>query len=140
MKKRNEIKMEFNGADRRTGLIPILFLLLIAAGAFHALAQQPVRKDLRLFYQQSCVRCHGADGAALGADGKKLSGADLTDPEFQKKTGDAAMVKIILKGKFFGLAMPGYKDELTEEEAQKLVTDIIRTSQKGKPIRPDVMK
>ncbi|MFH1672009.1 MAG: hypothetical protein ABIF87_01065 [Pseudomonadota bacterium] len=44
------------------------------------------------------------------------------------------MVKAILKGKFFGLAMPGFKGTLTGDEVQRMVTDIIRKSKKGQVI------
>lgn len=94
-------------------------------------------KDLRAFYQQNCVRCHGPDGSAVSAEGKKLSGQDFTDLNWQRRTGDEEMVETILKGKFFGWAMPSFKDSLTPDEAQKMVTDIIRKSKKGHVIAPD---
>ena len=47
------------------------------------------------------------------------------------------MVKTILKGKFFGWVMPGFKGTLTEDEVQRMVTDIIRKSKKGQVIAPD---
>ena len=47
------------------------------------------------------------------------------------------MMKTIMKGKFFGLAMPGFKGTLTEDEAQRMVTDIIRKNKKGLVIAPD---
>ena len=70
-------------------------------------------KDLRVFYQQKCAGCHGPDGSAVSAEGKKLSGQDFTDPDLQRRTRDDKMVKTILKGKFFGWAMPSFKDTLT---------------------------
>jgi mono/diheme cytochrome c family protein len=121
---------------RWTNSIAILLAMVFALWVTPALAQGPQQKDLKGFYQQNCSRCHGIDGAAVGADGKKLKGQDFTDQDWQRKAGDEEMVKIILKGKFFGLAMPKFKGALTEEEARRIVTDIIRNSKKGQEIIP----
>lgn len=94
-------------------------------------------KDLREFYQLNCIGCHGKDGSAKGADGKRLRGIDFTDAAWQKNAKDAKMVKVILKGVFFGWGMPAYKDQLTPEEAQRLVTEVLRTSKKGVVIAPE---
>jgi len=117
---------------------PIIFVIIFSLWFSPALAQNPNGKDLKEFYQQNCARCHGPDGSAVGADGKKLKGQDFTDQDWQRKTGDEKMVKTILKGKFFGLAMPKFKNALTEEEAHLIVTDIIRKSKKGQIIEPEV--
>jgi mono/diheme cytochrome c family protein len=108
-----------------------LFLLLLA---LPLTAQSPV--ELRLFYQQNCVRCHGADGTARDAEGKKLKGQDFTDPKWREGAEDRGLVKTILKGKFFGLAMPAFKDRLTKEQAQAMVSDVLRRTEKGKPVAP----
>ena len=115
--------------------LPIALLFAICAAP--VLAQGTAGKDLRVFYQQNCVGCHGLDGSAVSAEGKKLSGQDFTDLDWQRRTRDDKMVKTILKGKFFGWAMPSFKDTLTPDEAQQMVTDIIRKSKKGHVIAPD---
>jgi len=122
---------------RRTNTIALIFVIVFALWAASALAQGPERTDLREFFQQNCSRCHGPDGSAVSADGKKLKGQDFTDQEWQRNTEDEKMVKTILKGKFFGLAMPEFKGKLTEEEAHRIVTDIIRNSKKGQVIAPE---
>jgi mono/diheme cytochrome c family protein len=99
-------------------------------------AQDTKIGEMKRFYQVNCVRCHGADGSAIGVDGKKLKGEDFTDPRWQKNTDDEKMIKVILKGKFFGLAMPGYEELITREDAKLIVTEIIRKSEKGKNIAP----
>lgn len=108
------------------------FLLLLA---LPLAAQDPGPVNLRLFYQQNCVRCHGVDGTARDAAGDKLKGQDFTDPRWRAQD-DQGLVKTILKGKFFGLAMPAYKDRLTREQAQAMVTEVLRRTEKGRPVAP----
>ena len=119
-----------------------LITLILVIGFFvcfaRVSAQEPGTKDLRKFYLDNCANCHGADGSALNAEGKKLKGEDFTDQGWQKNTADKKMVKTIMKGIFFGMAMPGFKDSLTEEDAQRMVTDIIRKSKKGEVIYKDI--
>lgn len=109
--------------------LSVLFLLTIPLAA-----QDSAPVDLRTFYAQNCVRCHGADGTARDAGGNKLKGQDFTDPRWRERTTDPQAVKTILKGKFFGLAMPAFKNRLTKEQAQTMVTEILRTMEKGKPV------
>ena len=125
---------------RLTRNIPLIFSMVFALCIAPAMAQGPTGKDLKKFYQQSCAKCHGPDGSAVSADGKSLNGQDFTDQDWQRDTADDRMVKAILKGKFFGLAMPRFKDALTEEEAMEMVTNIIRNSKKGQVITPDAEK
>jgi mono/diheme cytochrome c family protein len=123
---------------RWTNNIALIFAIFFALWFTPALAQGPERTDLKKFYQQNCAKCHGPDGSAVSADGKKLKGQDFTDQDWQRNTGDEEMVKTILNGKFFGLAMPKFKGTLTEEEVHWIVTDIIRNSKKGQVIAPEV--
>lgn len=116
----------------------LLVLALLAAtlpGRAQA-AGKPARSldELRTFYAQNCVRCHGADGSALDADGKRLKGADFTDAKAMAKEKDASLAKTILKGTFFGLGMPAFKDQLSAAEAQAMVAEVLRKAQKGKAI------
>ncbi len=104
------------------------------------LAQEPARPprgldDLKAFYAQNCVRCHGPDGSARDATGKKLGGRDFTDPK-ENREPDAAMAKTIRKGIFFGRVMPSFKAQISEEEALTIITEIVRKAEKGKLIAP----
>jgi len=117
----------------KTACIFLLPFLLIVLN-FSAAPAQDSKKDLEAFYQENCSKCHGADGSGVDRDGEKLSGRDLTDSEWQKETKDEEMVETILDGKFFGWAMPGFKDKLTRDQAEKMVTEVIRTSERGKKI------
>jgi mono/diheme cytochrome c family protein len=89
---------------------------------------------LRAFYADNCVRCHGVDGSALGPDGKRLKGADFTDSKAMEREKDASLAKTILKGTFFGLGMPSFREQLTEEEALRMAKDVLRKAEKGKAI------
>lgn len=118
------------------------FLPFLALGLALPLAAQAAPKaprstaELQGFYAQNCVRCHGADGSAVGPDGKRLNGMDFTDSRAMAQAKDASLAKAILKGRKFGLEMPAYKDQLSAEEAQALVSEVLRKAQKGKPIGP----
>lgn len=138
MKQIDETGIQSSETCRRARSIALLLALLLVAYVTPVLALGlAAGKDLGVFYQQNCARCHGLDGSGVSAEEKKLSGRNLTDSNWQRSTGDDKMIKTIMKGKFFGLAMPGFKDTLTEEEVQRMVTDIIRKSKKGEVIVPD---
>jgi mono/diheme cytochrome c family protein len=75
-------------------------------------------------YTQKCASCHGKDGKAQTAMGKKLNMKDLTDPKVQAEGTDADWLKMTLDGVKNAegkMIMPGYKDKVTPEEAKALV-------------------
>lgn len=116
----------------RAALLSVLPALL--------LAQEPARPargldELKTFYVKNCVRCHGPDGSARDATGKKLGGRDFTDPK-ENRDPDADMAKTIRKGIFFGRVMPSFKAEISEEEAMTIIREIVRKAEKGKLIAP----
>jgi mono/diheme cytochrome c family protein len=117
-------------------LLPATALSLLSLAT---LAQAPAAprdaEQLRAFYQQNCVRCHGLDGSAKDPEGKKLKGRDLTDPSM-KNEKDASLEKTIRKGIFFGKAMPAFGKELSDAEIQLLVKEVVRKAEKGKAIAP----
>ena len=119
-------------------MLPLLLWTAACTTALTAAAPDPVRseQELRGFYARACVGCHGIDGSALAPDGAKLKGRDLTAHEALRGTSDATLAKTIRQGLFFGLSMPAYKQELTQEEALILVRDILRKARKGEPILP----
>jgi mono/diheme cytochrome c family protein len=137
MKELDGMGNELLGVSKHAWGIATLYALVFVFIIGFAFPQKSEAKDLKAFYQQNCARCHGPDGSAVSAEGKKLRGQNFTDPDWQLKTSDDEMVKTILKGKFFGMAMPSFKSALTKEEAQQMVTDIIRKSKKGQVIAPD---
>ena len=116
-------------------IVLLLSSFLVAAGLG---AQAPAKSvdQLRAFFAQNCGKCHGPDGSAHSADGKKLGGFDFTDAPKAAKETDADMVKTIRKGIFFGLVMPSFKGQLTEADMELLVKDVLRKAEKGKAIAP----
>ncbi|HJW31896.1 MAG TPA: cytochrome c [Holophagaceae bacterium] len=96
-------------------------MLLLLSGMV-SVSQAP-RKDLALFYRRACAECHGADGGARSPSGLRLAGRNLSDYRWQARTTDADMVKVILKGK---REMPAFGASLSGEDAQRLVTEILR--------------
>ena len=122
--------------------------LLCTATAVAAMAQAPKAKtinELKAFFQQNCTRCHGLDGSARSPDGKKLGGLDFTQAaqDFHTLSGPASereirtMIRTIQKGIFFGLTMPGWKDQLSPEDATLMVREILLKAKAGKAIEPD---
>ena len=120
-----------------SGSVFLLLCLVLTSGlVVPAFADAPAPVDMGLFYRRNCAGCHGADGAARNSVGEKLNGQDLTDAKWRNETSDTRMVKVILGGKFFGWAMPAYKSQLTKDEAQRLVAEVLRKATKGTAIGP----
>lgn len=97
-------------------------LLLLSALALQAAGPDDA-KDLKGLYQRSCAVCHGEDGSGRGPNGQRLGGKNLASPRWQARTRDSEMVAAILKGKG---AMPAFGAQMTEAQALKLVTEVIR--------------
>jgi mono/diheme cytochrome c family protein len=113
-------------------------------------AQPPVPKaksiqELKAFYAQNCIRCHGRDGSAHTPEGKNLGGMDFsqTAKGFRAMNGPASeremqtLTRTIQKGIFFGLTMPGWQDQLSQEDAALMVREILLKAEPGKIITPD---
>lgn len=99
--------------------------------------------ELKAFFEQNCTRCHGPDGSAHAPDGKKLGGLDFTQTAMHfRALGSPAsereiqtMARSIRKGLFFGLTMPGWKDQLSQEEATLMVREVLLKAEPGIAIR-----
>lgn len=100
--------------------------------------------ELKAFFQQNCIRCHGLDGSARGPEGQKLGGLDFTKAaqDFRILEGPGSereirkMAKTIRKGILFGRIMPAWKDLLSPDEADLMVRQVLLYAERGKPIEP----
>ncbi len=98
-------------------------LVLLAATGLAAQSPKDTAKDMKALYQRSCAMCHGEDGSGRGPNGQRLGGKDLANPRWQARTRDSQMVNAILKGKD---SMPAFGAQMSEADALKLVTEVIR--------------
>jgi mono/diheme cytochrome c family protein len=80
-------------------------------------------RDLKAFFQERCAVCHGHDGTGRGPNGGRLGGPNLKDARREAKQPQADLVASILRGKG---AMPGFRRQLNEDEAQRLVASMIQ--------------
>jgi len=78
-----------------------------AAAAFESEASP------RSLYVQNCARCHGSNGKAQTALGRKLEADDLTT----STAGDAKIVRMITNGRG---KMPGFKRKLTSAQISSI--------------------
>jgi mono/diheme cytochrome c family protein len=103
----------------KTTLFAMMVVLFLACVPAAALA------DSAEMFDKKCAVCHGKDGKAETAMGKKLNMRDLTKPEVQKLSTDEHWEKVILEGvKGAGgkTVMPATK--VTAEEAKDLVKHV----------------
>ena len=141
------VGLSTRGRIRCWRLVPALLCTL---GALSLAAQDPIPQpksinELKAFFQNRCVRCHGLDGSAKDPDGRKLGGLDFTKAaqDFRELVGPASereirtMVKVIRKGIFFGRVMPSWKEYLSREEADLMVREVLLKAERGKVIEPD---
>ncbi len=84
-------------------------------GALTATAA-PVQDDVKDVYTKKCAVCHGEDGSANTARGKRLKMKDIRSPEVQKLT-PAQWTEAILKGT---KDMDGYEKELGADMCKML--------------------
>jgi cytochrome c6 len=84
-----------------------------------ATAQEPDPQFATL-YKTKCAACHGADGKADTAAGKKLNTRSFFLPEVMKAT-DQEWIEITAKGKN---KMPAFEKKLTDVQIKALVAYI----------------
>jgi mono/diheme cytochrome c family protein len=86
-----------------------------------------IQEDAKQVYLNKCAICHGEDGAAQTARGKKLKMKDIRAADVQKQT-QAQWVDAIMKG--VGQDMDGYAKELGPDMSQKLADYMRELSRK----------
>ncbi|HEY7543399.1 MAG TPA: cytochrome c [Blastocatellia bacterium] len=104
-----------------TAIVALAFIVWTSA-PMHA---APVA-DAAALYKAKCASCHGADGTANTAAGKKLGTRDFHAADV-KGQSDAALLNVTLKGKN---KMPGYEKSLGADQCKALVAYIRATFMK----------
>jgi mono/diheme cytochrome c family protein len=102
-------------------------MLMRSAALLLALLASPLAaevRDLKAFYLERCVVCHGQDGTGR-AGGLHLGGRNLTEPRWLAKQEESALATTILAGRG---AMPGFRRQLSEVEARRLAKDVIQST------------
>ena len=111
----------------RRAILPFLLMAistgLSARPLVPAMSAADDTAELKALYARSCAVCHGEDGSGRGPSGQRLGGKDIANPRWQARTRDSQMVGAILKGKG---AMPAFSSLISEVDALKLVTSVIR--------------
>jgi len=92
-------------------------LALVPVPGATARAAAVEQQDVKQTYLDKCSVCHGDDGAAKTAKGRKLKMKDIRLPEVQKLT-PAEWATTILKGK--GTDMDSFEKELGADTCTKL--------------------
>ena len=93
----------------------LLLVLLCSPGSAEV-------RDLKAFFQERCAVCHGHDGSGRGPNGGRLGGRSFQDARWEAKQREADLVASILRGKG---AMPGFRRQLSEAEARRLVASVV---------------
>jgi mono/diheme cytochrome c family protein len=85
-------------------------------------SKAPPSEAIRGLFQQSCTKCHGADGRgnALRVQFPRIP--DFASSDWHKGRIDAQLTASILEGK--GTAMPAFRGRLDEAQVRELVTFI----------------
>jgi mono/diheme cytochrome c family protein len=71
-------------------------------------------------YRRQCQRCHGADGTGRPTRDDTSRVPDFTSRAWQERRSDAHLGASILEGQ--GTQMPAFRGEVSEQQAQDLVT------------------
>lgn len=94
--------------------VAVTGLVLFSAPAFAA--------DAATNWAAKCKSCHGEDGRGDTAMGRKNKVRDISTAEWQGKTTDAQIKKVIADGSPDNAKMKAYKDKLSRDEIAALVT------------------
>ena len=73
-------------------------------------------------YKKYCTECHGRDGRAQTKKGKHSHARDLADAQWQDDVSDERIFNSIMNGRNVRGNMPAFSKQVTEDEAEALVT------------------
>jgi cytochrome c6 len=95
-----------------------------------SLATTASAENVTELWAAKCKSCHGSDGRAQTPTGKKESVVDMTQPAWQQSQTDSDIREFISEGSPRNKKMKPYKEKLTAEQIDSLVT-YIRTFKKA---------
>ncbi len=104
-------------------------VLLLGAASLHA--GDPAKDlpkfdgDIHKYWANACARCHGVNGDGRDTSGSPLpdAGFDFTDSRKANRKKDSEWLKVTMNGKD---KMPAFKDKMSEADAQRMITEILR--------------
>ena len=73
-------------------------------------------------FKKYCTECHGLDGRAQTKKGKYSHARDIADGTWQDEVSDERIFNSIMNGRNVRGNMPGFSKQITDEEADALVT------------------
>lgn len=73
-------------------------------------------------FKKYCTECHGRDGRSQTKKGKHSHARDLADAQWQDDVSDERIFNSIMNGRNIRGNMPAFSKEITDEEAETLVT------------------
>ncbi len=100
----------------------VLVTLVLLAAALTVPALAIADDEAPALFKGKCAMCHGPDGSAQTAMGKKVNAPDLRQKETQSKA-DGVLTQTVAKGRN---KMPAFEEKLTPEQI-KTVIGFIRT-------------
>ena len=106
-------------------------MIMLAAAMGFAAALTAAAADAKANWDNSCAKCHGADGRGQTKIGQKIGARDYSDPKVQASFTDAEAFKATkegLKDKNGNIQMKAYSN-FSDDEIKALV-DYMRTFKK----------
>lgn len=102
-------------------LLGCLYLLTYStSGSERSAVIEPALSGPAEIYTASCSKCHGADGRAKTAKGKRVGATDFTS---DWNTDEARGIRIITNGKS---EMPAFKGKLAANEIKSVFGYVLR--------------
>ncbi len=106
-----------------TALLAILFIAQATTTQARG-DRLPMPGDAKTIFDAQCAKCHGRDGRARTARGRRAHARDMTGASWQDEVTDERLFNSINKGR--GKNMPAYGKKLSENEIDALVRYVRR--------------
>lgn len=84
--------------------------------------EQKNKRPAAQIFKKYCTECHGVDGRAQTKKGKYSHARDIADGQWQDEVSDERIFNSIMNGRNIRGNMPGFSKEISDEEANALVT------------------